>query len=310
MVNAANGAEVGARLDSPKKIDWNAVRAMALDCITATLDLQRWAYRSQEDDYDVDCATLHLAAIEKVRATFWSSLKLLMMGMDSDTSDPYGHFPVYDQLALASAGERARPDFGSYSTAHSAAFGLLIRAKLHIEKSLKGDLAIEGLHNFSPKELRDTLYQLEKKDSIRSVLESSDQLYNLSAWIHREWAAVSTIPPQPDTKPKKPQRQGKATRESPNKEFDSAIQRIAQKLFPKTGQRRKTEDIALHIYHENQSETKDPAKHIETAYSTLWPKEIDNKPQGAVLCSACDKIRASLNRIDARASKKRDCQRR
>jgi hypothetical protein len=290
-------------------VDWDSVRAMALDCIASTLDLQRWAIRSQEEDYDVDSATLHLAAIKKARATFWSSVAILPMGMNFDTSDSLRHFPIFDQLALASAGESARPDFRSYATAHEAALGLLIRANLHIENSLKGNLAIEDLHLLSPEQLRDALSQLEAQDSIRSVLESSDQLYNLSAWIQREWAAVSAPPPQTRTKPKKPLGQGKTSRNTPNKAFDSAIQRIAQKLFPKTGQRRKTEDIVLHIYHEYQSGTKDPAKHIEAAYSSLWPKEIDNKPEGAALCSACEKIRASLNRIDALASKKRNCQR-
>ncbi|MBM3965375.1 MAG: hypothetical protein FJ308_09965 [Planctomycetes bacterium] len=169
------------------------MRAIALDCIAAASDLERWAHRSQEDDYDVDSAALHLDVIEKAQSIFGSLIRILPMGMDLSSTESLRHFPIFDQLALASASESARPVFGGCATAHEAAFGRLTRAFMHIATSLNANLGIEGLHGLSPEQLRDTLSQLEKKYPIKRVLESSDQDYSLSAWIHREWAAASTF---------------------------------------------------------------------------------------------------------------------
>lgn len=176
--------------------DFDSMRAIALDSIAAASDLERWAHRSQEDDYDVDSAVLHLDVIEKAQAIFCSLMRILPMGMDLNSTEPLRHFPIFDQLALASAHEIARPVFGGCATAHEAAFGRLTRAFMHIASSLNANLGIEGLHGLSPEQLRDTLSQLEKKYPIKTVLESSDQDYSLIVWIHREWAAASAIPPQ------------------------------------------------------------------------------------------------------------------
>jgi hypothetical protein len=175
-------------------IDWDSVRAMALDCLNSALDLQRWAERSQQKDYDVDCATQHLATILKARDTFDRSLAILPSGYVAQASDPPRQFPIFDELAKASAHVSDRPDFGISATAHEAAFRLLLIVLLHIENNLKGELTFENLHNVSPRQRRDALYTSEKQDSIRNVLDFN-LLYKIEAEIHREWAAVSAIPP-------------------------------------------------------------------------------------------------------------------
>ena len=173
-------------------IDWDSVRAVALDCLNSVLDLQRWAERSQQKDYDVDSATQHLAAIFKARDTFDRSLAILQLGFVAQASDPPRQFPIFDELGKASAHVSDRPDFMFASTAHEAVFRLLGMAILHIENNLNNDLAIEDLERFPPKKLRETFYQLERKDPLKNVLGSYARLQNLQAWIHREWEAVST----------------------------------------------------------------------------------------------------------------------
>jgi hypothetical protein len=172
-------------------IDWDSVRAMALDCLNSALDLQRWAERSQQKDYDVDSATQHLAAIFKARDTFDSSLAILPSGYVAQASEPPRQLPIFDELAKASAHENDRPDFMFASTAHEAVFRLLGMAILHIENNLNNGLAIKDLERFPPKKLRETFYQLERKDPLKNVLGSYARLQNLQAWIHRERAAVS-----------------------------------------------------------------------------------------------------------------------
>jgi hypothetical protein len=292
-------------------IDWDGVRATALDCLNATWSMDCWAARSQEDDYDTEKAALHLAAMDTALNTFRLALEILQPGLECATSD-LRHSPVFDALAVASVGEGPRPDFKLCATAHEKAFQLLRMAILRVENGLNDELdrrgapdshllGIDDLHRQSASQLSDTLRCLGKNSSSESIL-TARQLHELRAWIDREWAAVSDVHPKKRNKPEKPQGQVKTTRKTPNKELDSAIQKIVQKLFPE-GQRRRTADIALHIYQENESKTKNPEKHIEIAYLALWPKEIQNKPEGPVLDSACKKIRASLNRIDALASK-------
>lgn len=177
-----------------KSIDWNEVRGIALDCLSSSLELLTWARRSQEEDYDVGSATLHLATIDKARNNAENFLGILTIGIDGSSKNHLCQFPIYDQLAHASAGETAHPDFGVAATAHEAVFRLLMIALLHIENNLKGGLTLEDLHGVSPEELRVTLRALEKKDSMEHVLGSVGYLHNLQAWIHREWAAVSQLP--------------------------------------------------------------------------------------------------------------------
>jgi hypothetical protein len=175
-------------------IEWDSVRVMALDCLNSSLDLLNWAERSQQEDYEIDSATQHLAAIAKARDTFFRSLKILPSGLVAHATDPPRQFPIFDKLAQASAHVSDRPDFMFSSTAHEAVFRLLGMALLHIENNLNDDLAIEDLHRFSPEQLRKTLYLLENKDPLKSVLGGYARLQNLQAWIHREWAAVSQLP--------------------------------------------------------------------------------------------------------------------
>lgn len=46
-----------------QSIDWNGVRAMALDGLNSTWGMVHWAARSQEEDYGTEKAALHLAAV-------------------------------------------------------------------------------------------------------------------------------------------------------------------------------------------------------------------------------------------------------
>jgi hypothetical protein len=178
-----------------KSIDWNQVRGSALDCLKAAIELNSWAHRSQQAGYDAHAAELHLAAIENARDTLWVFPGLLStFSIAGGTNDILRQIPLFDQLALASAHEIDRPDFGISATAHEAALRLLFIVLLHIENNLKGELTFENLHNVSPRKRRDALYTSEKQDSIRNVLDIN-LLYKIEAGIHREWAAVSAIPP-------------------------------------------------------------------------------------------------------------------
>lgn len=199
MVNAANGAEVGERLDSPKKIDWNIARAMALDCLNSTWNMVRWAARSQEDDYDTEKAALHLAAIDTALNTFRQAMEIFQPGLECATSD-LRYSPVFDALTLASVGEGPRPDFGICATAHEKAFKLLRMAILWVEDGLNDELdrrgapdsyviGINDLHRLSAEQLCVTMRFLEKNDSLQSII-TARQLHELRAWIDREWAAV------------------------------------------------------------------------------------------------------------------------
>ena len=191
-----------------KSIDSNEVRARALDCLNSSLELLGWARRSQQEDYGVGSATLHLAAIDKARNNSENFLGILSIGIDGRSNDSLCQFPICDQLAQASAGEIARPDFRVAATAHEAVFRLLRIALLHIENNLNGGLTLEDLHGVSLKKLRVALRDVEKKDPIENVLGGFARLNNLQAWIHREWANVSDVHPKKRNKPEKPQEQG------------------------------------------------------------------------------------------------------
>lgn len=179
-----------------KRIDWNEVRRKALDCLNSSLELLGWARRSQQDDYGICSATLHLAAIDKARNNSENFLGILSIGIDGNSNDSLCQFPICDQLAQASAGETDRPDFRVAATAHEAVFRFLMIALLHIENNLNGGLTLEDLHGVSPEKRRVTLRALEKKDSMEHVLGGVGNLHNLQAWIHREWAAVSGATPR------------------------------------------------------------------------------------------------------------------
>jgi hypothetical protein len=193
MVNAANGAEVGERLDSPKKIDWNAVRTAAKDCLHALLDLDSWAVRSQDDDYDTDESAQHLAAIEKAKDVFWQAFAVY--GSAGNT--------VFDQLNQASVCEGTRPDFGFAATAHETTFVLLALiiqriqhgagdASVRLRVRDNYDVVIEDLHSYSPKQLRDILHCSEKIMPLQRLFDCTQSLTSLYALIDREWAAVTS----------------------------------------------------------------------------------------------------------------------
>ena len=81
--------------DSQQNIDWTAVRQAALKCLDATWDMVWWAERSQEDDYDVDGAALHLAAIDTAGDALTRAISMFEPGL-------------FDSLVMASVGEGPR----------------------------------------------------------------------------------------------------------------------------------------------------------------------------------------------------------
>lgn len=184
--------------DSQKKSDWTTVRQVALECLSATCDLVWWAGESQGDDYDVDSAALHLAAIDRAADTLTRAIHMFRLH----------HF---DSIAKASVGEGPRPDFwlGGVcgNTAHQTAFELLRVTVLWVENGLNNELddggmddhyiaSIDDLHDLPPESLRDTLSSLEKGKSIRNLLDGWTD--RIRAWIDREWAAVSQSPAKAD----------------------------------------------------------------------------------------------------------------
>lgn len=227
-----------------KSINWLSIRDVMLDCNFATLRWASWAERSQQVDYDNDSAAQHLAAIVEARDTLGRAIRVLhandvsKLGREQQPSDPCAisnsmeRMTVFDLLAQASAREIARPNFGSFATAHEAAYmqltvlnlRLALETRNAIERAGISDKSIEDiedLHRCSPEELRDTLFELEKGTFMQSVLDCSVGPIFLRAWIIREWAAVSAIPPQARSNGK---RDGsvKATRQTPSQEFGMA----------------------------------------------------------------------------------------
>ncbi len=57
-----------AELSSP--VDWDAIRAIAYDCMNATWDLVCEAEWSNQEDNDEDRSQLYLGVIENAGATF------------------------------------------------------------------------------------------------------------------------------------------------------------------------------------------------------------------------------------------------
>ena len=184
--------------DSQPKLDWTTVRQMASECLRATWDLVWWAGQSQEDDYDVDSAALHLAAIDNAADTLTRAIHVFQLH----------HF---DSIAKASVGEGPRPDFWlggvCCATAHQTAFELLRVAVLWVETGMNDELddrgigdqyiaSIDDLHELSPEALRDTLSHLERRKSLNCLPDGWTN--RIIAWITREWAAVSQSPAKAD----------------------------------------------------------------------------------------------------------------
>jgi hypothetical protein len=197
--------------DSEQSIGWTAVRQVALECLDATWDMVWWAERSQEDDYDVDGAALHLAAIDKAGDALTRAISMFEPGL-------------FDSLAKASVSEGPRPDFQvgdiCLPTAHEMAFILLRHAIFWVENGLaaQGINPIEQLHELSAKALHEMLRNLTAIKSLslltpqqfkvigRSLhlgtlkpiesLLTIGQCNMVRAWIDREWAAVSQSPPK------------------------------------------------------------------------------------------------------------------
>ncbi|TWU14531.1 hypothetical protein CA54_33980 [Symmachiella macrocystis] len=194
--------------DSQEKIDWNTVRAAALDCLNVTWDMVCCAERTQEVGYDVKRAASHLAVINTARDTFRRAMEVLQPGFETATDVSVRHSPVFDAFALATVGEGARPDFKFGATAHETAFELLRRAILWVENGLNDELeeigapdnyleGIDDLHKRSPEELRDTLRRLVERQPLHNLLPGR-QLQVLRTWIDREWAAGSHFAPSDD----------------------------------------------------------------------------------------------------------------
>jgi hypothetical protein len=188
----------GIMADSQQSIDWNAMGNAALKCVGSACSLAHWGERSQEDDYNVDDAVLHLAAIDDATDILGRAIALF-------------HPQRFNKIALASVGEGARPDFrfgeACYSTAHQAALELLRAGVFHIENSLN-EIAedrgapdnyvagIDDLHALSPDDLRDTLIAVYARPVSKWAVKEIEfaQVKEFQAWIHREWAAVSRAP--------------------------------------------------------------------------------------------------------------------
>jgi len=193
--------------DAEQKIDWDAVRRAADDCLNATWSLVCFAEVSQGSEYDANRATAHLEAIDRARDTFRPAMEVLQPGLECATDDAIRYSPVFDALALATAGRSERPDFRygpvCCATAHEAAFELLRSAILWVENGLNAELderglpdqyvaGIDELHKLSPEELRDTLVRLEKRESLQRLLRGRG-LRQIRASINHEWAAVNDI---------------------------------------------------------------------------------------------------------------------
>ena len=193
--------------DSQENIDWNRARGAALDCLNATWDMVCWAERTQEGGYDVKRAGSHLAVIGTASDTFRRAMEVLQPGFEPSTADSIRHSPVFDALALATAGQSERPDFRygpvCCATAHEAAFELLRWAILWVENGLNAEFderglpdqyvaGIDNLHKISLEELRDTLVRLERRESLQGLLRGRG-IRQIRAWIENEWAAVSGI---------------------------------------------------------------------------------------------------------------------
>jgi hypothetical protein len=193
--------------DSKQKIDWDAVRKKALACLSYTWDLISWAERSQNDDYDVERAALHLATIDKAGEVLMQAINM---------------FPptIFETLARATSDVSSRPDFQfggvCCATAHESAF-LLLRSAFHrIELDLEtlGIGRIEQLHDLSPTEVQAVFVELGNDaervydGSLAEVsralhpffcmanaplqsLLTDQQLNVVRAWIDREWAVVA-----------------------------------------------------------------------------------------------------------------------
>ena len=164
-------------MESHQNIDWSAIRQVALECLAATWDMIWWAECSQEDDYDVDGAALHLAAIDTACDTLGRAIHTFSPGVVVLPGDALSSSAHFDAIARASVGEGARSDLPVWrnlcATAHQSAYVLLRGAILQLENGLNADLdrrgvddkhvaSIDDLHALSPEALRDTLIHLEE----------------------------------------------------------------------------------------------------------------------------------------------------
>ncbi len=204
--------------DSQQTIDWDAIRRAANDCLNAAWSLVCFAELSQGSEYDANRATAHREAIDRARETFRLAMEILQPGLDCASGDSIRYSPVFDALALATAGRSDRPDFqygpACCATAHEAAFELLRWAILWVENGLNVELderglpdpyvaGIDDLFKLSPEVLRDTLVRLERRESLQGLVRGRG-IRQIRAWIDREWAVVSggaietlePVPPQ------------------------------------------------------------------------------------------------------------------
>ena len=193
--------------DAKHKIDWDAVRNAANDCLESTWSLVCFAKRSQDSEYDANCATAHLEAINTARDTFRSAMEVLQPGLECAADDSIRYSPVFDALALAIADRRERPNFRygpiCCATAHESAFELLRWAILCVENGLNAELDEQGLpdhyladiddlHVHSPGELRTTFVRLGKRESLQRLLRVSE-VRQIRAWINHEWTAARIL---------------------------------------------------------------------------------------------------------------------
>ncbi len=186
---------MGDSRDSELTIDWTAVRQAALDCVEATSGLLHWAAWSQQDDYDVERAAVHLEVIRYASETYLRTERVL-----DGVFEPL-------LLKLATVSKEPWPDFQfgfvCCSTAHETAHELLRMALLRMQfgvlRMLKRrrldpqSLSIAALDALSPEDLQKTLSRWQEKEPLEKVV-GMDAINRVGAWIHREWAAVTRLP--------------------------------------------------------------------------------------------------------------------
>lgn len=170
-------------METQQNSDWTAVREAATSCLDATWSLVCWAEFSQDRDYDVDRASLHLAAIDRAGDVF----KRTSITLRKDQ---------LDSIARATVGEGPRPEFQyravSAATAHEATRKVLQQVLIYLETVLfeLDFCSLDSLHEISTEELRETLPLLARMNPLQDVLYVHE-VQQLRAWIDREWAAVS-----------------------------------------------------------------------------------------------------------------------
>lgn len=276
---------------SQEKIDWDAVRDAALNCLNATWSMIRFADRSQSSEYDAQAAIAQLDDIDRARTTFRQAMETLEPGFECSSDPEFRDSRVFKALLVAISHQSTYPEFRfgpiSCGTAHEAAFELLRHAILWIENGLIVELeevgapdhhvaSIDDLHKLTPGKLRATLSKLGKRKSIQSIIQARETK-QIRAWIDREWAAVIA---------------GSETNRQPNAATNAQIDEPeigSEQMIAKTCEALKGQSLKIFLFLSRQ-------KH-KTAYGTLldnvWEKEVEETS----ISRAIERLAESLNKM-------------